>query len=337
MISYNRFATVLTLTLSAAVGACQQPGSVTPSERQATLTSVSTQMSAFRLSYRAFSIAEFAHRSSVFAAAMLGDILPEASFHSSLANAVPTLAGNVSAYHQDAMRIKMKYHPENSEIQVGNSDVTSDVSSLSDVGEPAARAVFVDAFNSLVTSGEIDSTGLDPGTARLSKVMQGEGQSGQAPVERIKEYRYFIPRRVNGIEVANSGVRISVHRSGKIASIATYGASVVSTAQGGAEVPGPGGYTFTPTIAQAALAARAANDSPNSTVKSLGPMYFLPEGSADAVVEPTELFFVTPTVVIEGKTIHGRAHVLSYSVRDASLAAVVWPRPAVNAKGDPGK
>jgi hypothetical protein len=44
-----------------------------------------------------------------------------------------------------------------------------------------------------------------------------------------------------------------------------------------------------------------------------------------------------PVTVAEGRTIHGRAYFVFYSVDDGKEAPLVWPKPNPNATGDTRK
>jgi hypothetical protein len=223
----------------------------------------------------------------------------------------------------------------NDSFQLLDQSVTRDTGGTLDVGAAVARATFSSAFVSLVAGGAVSATGLDPGSSRLARLMQGEGRSGQLPVERVKEYVFRVPRLINGIEVFETGVSVNVHRNGKVARVAAFGPTVISAVtDGGAEVPTEKGYFFTAKYSQGDADARVRTEYPKATVRPLGIQYWLPEGLPSAVVAPSYMYFVSHTSVIEGRTINGRGFYVSYSSAEANAAPTIWPKANPNATGD---
>jgi hypothetical protein len=251
-----------------------------------------------------------------------------AGAHADTGSVHAALAGGIKVSHVDG----------NDSLQMLDETVTRDTGSSLDVGPSATGATFLSVFKSLVASGAVTSTGLDPASANLAKLMQGEGASGQSPLERVKEYVYRVPRMLNGIEVFGAGVDVSVHRNGKLARVKLYGPTVHShVAADGTETPTAAGATFTAALGQAAADKRANADYPNAALKSIGLRYWLPEGAAQAVVAPAYLYLVTPVATLNGEQVKARGFYVGYSTRDAGGAPTVWPHAAPNAKGDSGK
>lgn len=271
-------------------------------------------------------------------ASPLASVLYGASASSSVTQSIShsgTLGGSLFADVPDLPGLKVAYTASNATLLVFNAQVTRDTASLADVGPTTAHTIFAGAFDSLVAAGTIGSTGLQIGNAHLSRIIQGEGHSGNAPTERVKEYVFTVPRMLNGIEVLNSGFEASVHRSGQLARLKTFGPQIHSiVGADGSETPTGAGYTFVPSVPKAAIDTRVAAEYPQAQVKSLGLRYWLPEGTASAVVEPRQMYFVVPTATIEGHAIHGRGFYVAYSTTSASTAATIWPTPNPTAKGD---
>jgi hypothetical protein len=235
----------------------------------------------------------------------------------------------------DLPGLKVNYTGANATVLAFNERVTRDTKSLTDIGAAAAGGIFRAAFQSLLTTGALPATGLQVANAHPSKIIQGEGLSGHAPTERVKEYLFTIPRTINGIEVFNAGFEASVHRSGQLARIKTFGPRVQSVvAADGSEAPTGDGYTFAPSVMKATTDARIAAEYPTAQVTPLGLQYWLPEGTTSAVVEPRQMYFVVPTATVEGHTVHARGFYVAYSTSRSSDAATVWPTPNPNATGD---
>ncbi|HZL17149.1 MAG TPA: hypothetical protein VFG23_05340 [Polyangia bacterium] len=271
-------------------------------------------------------------------ASPLTSVLYSASASQSLLESVSksvTPEGSVFADVSDVPGLKVAYTRGNSTVLAFNERITRDTASLSDIGAAAAQSIFTSAFQSFLATGAISRTGLQIANAHASQLIQGEGRSGQAPTERVKEYAFRIPRTINGVEVFNAGFEASVHRSGQLARIKTFGPKVQSVvAADGSEAPTASGYTFVPSVTNAATDARIAADYPTAQVKPLGLRYWLPEGVISAVVEPREMYFVVPTATVEGHTVHARGFYVAYSMSNSGSVATVWPTPNPAATGD---
>ena len=231
--------------------------------------------------------------------------------------------------------LKVTHTDSNDVFAAIDEAVTRDTYSLTDVGFSAAATVFAAAFKRLVAGGAVADTGLDPNAPELSRIFQGEGVFGQKPVERVKEYVFTVPRKINGIEVYATGVKVSVHRSGLTARVARFGATVNSTvAADGSETPNAKGFTFPAVLDASSALARVKAEYPNALVKTIGLRYWLPEDVASAVVVPQYLYFVAPQYLIDGQTVTSRGTLVGYSTRDAAGAPTIWPKPAPNSQGD---
>jgi hypothetical protein len=88
------------------------------------------------------------------------------------------------------------------------------------------------------------------------------------------------------------------------------------------------------TVSQADLESRVAAEHPSADIRAIGVRYWLPPGVASAVVEPTQLYFVVPTSVVEGQKIMARGFYASYSLRNPGQPPTVWPQAEHNPPGD---
>jgi hypothetical protein len=288
---------------------------------------------AFRLSRAARSRAEVSQSGAALAAVLYGRAIPAESLTSALAmaSAGPDVLDVDIGSPQG---LQLSYRGNNDRRLVINEAVTTS-RAATDIGPDAARKVFLSAFQSAVGSRAVSATGMNPDGARTSRIVQGEGVSGQAPVERTSEYIFTVPRTINGIEVFDAGFEVSVHRTGQLARVQAFGPTVVSTlTAAGAEAPDASGYAFTRTVSQADLDARVAAEHPDAKIRPVGVAYWLPPGVVSAVVEPAQMYFVAPTATIEGEVVKARGFYVAYSLKDAALAPTVWPLAAHNPSGD---
>ena len=231
--------------------------------------------------------------------------------------------------------MQLSYRADNDQRLVINETVTGDVRARADIGLDAARTLFVSAFHGAVTSGAVSATGLNLKDVRNARIVQSEGMSGQAPLERTSEYIFTVPRTINGIEVFEAGFEISVHRAGQLARVKAYGPAVAATVGPlGAELPDANGYAFERAVGDADLQTRVAAEHPSSDIRSIGVRYWLPPGIASAVVEPTQMYFIVPTATIGGEKVLARGFFVAYSLRDPGQPPTVWPRAEHNPPGD---
>jgi hypothetical protein len=162
--------------------------------------------------------------------------------------------------------------------------------------------------------------------AETSQVIQGVGHSdGSAPVRSVKEYRFFLPLKLDGIVVNDGeqqdlGVRIAIHRSGAVQSVRIRGLSV--NAQ---EVGDPVPRVLTSSRLDDVVAA----DHPGAETVNVGLRYSL---GAEAG-QPRQVYQISRTSVVDGATVRSRASMVYYSVL-TERPPQVWPTPNPDAKSD---
>jgi hypothetical protein len=246
---------------------------------------------------------------------------------------------SASARLADAPRVTVGHHPRVDAVWAIDEDVAHDVATPTDVGVEAAAVTFRRTVADLDRAQVVDSATLDVAGTRVSHIVQGSGRSGgAAPVERVKEYVFFAPRTINGIPIANAGVRVSVHRSGRVASIRVEGPAVDEVRdQDGLSTPVGSGHAIARTVAEADLDTRVLAENPDAEISPLGLVYWMPSGASTAVVAPRQGYVIYPQVEIAGRTGPGRGHRILYAVDDAAAEPVVAPSPASSADGEPAK
>jgi hypothetical protein len=294
----------------------------------------STALTAFRLQRPARSQGDLARAATALATVLNGGVPAAAGVQAAVARAAPAGAGAADFAIPGVSGLQFSFRGDNDRHLAFNANVTSDVGATADVGVDAANGIFHSAFSAAQAQG-LASTGLNPADARTSRILQGEGVSGQAPVEKVSEYIFTVPRKVNGIEVFDAGFEVSVHRTGRIARVSMFGPTVASNVTvSGVETPDSSGYSFAAAVDSAALDARVAAEHPNAEIKSIGVRYWLPPGQAGGVVEPAQMYFVVPTATVNGERLLARGFYKAYSLKVAGQPPVVWPAPENNPPGD---
>lgn len=194
-----------------------------------------------------------------------------------------------------------------------------------DVGEPAAREEMKRVVDDLANAGLIKRRQFDAKLATIGhhKRITGNRRT-QETTETVIEYRYFVERRVGGIQVANSPLVVGISPLGKRSSIRIGGVDVESVERAGIDYPSATGTTFARTVAARELDDRfAAQVAPgrNKELVWKGLIYRLPVGVRDAVVEPRmDYRFVVKHVLPDGSTTLGDRSVASFSLADRNAA-----------------
>ena len=109
--------------------------------------------------------------------------------------------------------------------------------SPTEVDEATARDLMKDAVGRLVAAGVVRAQDYDPAGASLAWRKVGGGRMDESVVDKILEYRFTLLRQINGVPFVNAGIRVGVHRAGKVSSLRVGGAEVLSARQGAVEVP----------------------------------------------------------------------------------------------------
>lgn len=236
--------------------------------------------------------------------------------------------GRADLLAESEERIGVHLNTAKGEMLVVSGQVADDVVSAEDIGPARADAVFKKAMNAMVSRKLLDTGVVPDGYVRTGRVMQGETKRTEKPITRVKEYFFEVPRTVTGIEVFGSSVTVSVHRSGRIASVRTVGPVVTPTTDYVKRI-----------FSATSLSERARKDNPESEVVPIGLRYMAMSGTTEAepLLRPREAFLVTPVTEIEGRKIRGRSHYVFYAIDDEHEPTLVWPRPTPEAKGDPRK
>lgn len=270
---------------------------------------------------------EVARRTGGIAAVVAGKELPSIT-SAEVSQAFTKSPGRADLLAESVDRISVRFDAARGEMLVISGQVADDFVSAEDVGPARAQAVFEKALNAMVSQNLLDPEGVAVRNARTGRVMQGETKRGEKPITRVKEYFFEVPRTVAGVEVFGSSVTVSVHRSGRIASVRSVGPVVTPTAERVKRL-----------FSAESLSERARKDNPGAEVVPIGLRYVaMPEASgAYPLLRPREAFRITPVTEIEGRKLHGRSHYAFYAIDNEREPAIVWPRPNPEAKGDPRK
>jgi hypothetical protein len=177
--------------------------------------------------------------------------------------------GRADLLAESVDRISVRFDDARGEMLVISGQVADDFVSAEDVGSARAQAVFEKALNAMVSQNLLDPEGVAVRNARTGRVMQGETKPGEKSITRVKEYFFEVPRTVAGVEVFGSSITVSVHRSGRIASVRSVGPVVTPTAERVKRL-----------FSAESLSERARKDNPGAEVVPIGLRYVaMPEAS----------------------------------------------------------
>jgi hypothetical protein len=295
----------------------------------------SSALTSFEATWPSRTAQEVAGRSQTVAQILRGRSVGSAQAFAD-AVAKSAYAGTPEWLSEPESGLMVLYHPKQDDLRVEDLTVSTDVSAGEDVGDAAARATFDLTLDSLGSEGVLDLAHFDRTKVDLAYARAGSAPMGQMAKEYVTAYIFTALRYVNGIPFANAGIRVAVHRSGRVSWIRVGGAQVASRIADGVEVPVGKGGTFARTVADDALLNRFTKERPNAVVEWTRLMYYMPDSSSSAIIEPQLIISHVHRTMSEGVQIVSRRQTLGYSIRDASAP----PRdltspPAPGSKGDP--
>ncbi len=224
--------------------------------------------------------------------------------------------------------VRLRYIPELDELRALNTEVMADTHADKDVGQAAALEIAKRSLARLAAAGVIDERHFDWKSAEVASTWVGEGTlDGRVSQRRRTEYRVTLRRKLNGIEVANAGLRVAVHVSGRLAGVRVGGVSVSSDPAGGQENPQGRGQWLTRKVESADIERRFQRDAgPAGTKPEVAwarVMYVMPEGRAEALVEPLLVYsYSLKSKAESGEVVVSRRKVLGYSLTDPAAKAI---------------
>lgn len=238
-------------------------------------------------------------------------------------------------------QLHIKYHARFNDLRVSNRRLQEIVDGP-DVGEGRAWQRFITAFDTLVQSDLIQAKHYDLGTTKKSFTRFAIGKSEQQNEEKstVTEYVFTVLRNLNGVRVANAGIRIAIHRCGEVSSIRLGGVTVATSMELGAQGFATSGAAeagvFQIAVTEDAAKRRFAAEFPLAVVDWSGIMYVMPDGFDVAIIEPKFVFSYSNHTTVEGQPVASRRQMTAYSLRNpADPAENVGEEPTPDEVGDP--
>ncbi len=197
------------------------------------------------------------------------------------------------------------------------------------IDEDEALAVFHDTLARLEGAGLVVTTQYDMERIQSGHRVAGSGtRNGSGATEYIREYRFTVLRSLNGIPVANNGIRIGIHASGKVSSLRLGGVAIESHVDGrGHELPVHPGWSMPRTVSREQVRARfddMFSSLSTAHVDFEGVMYVLPRGAPPAVVEPVYFYRFSRPQSVDGVAGAGRQERVAFSLRDPAAPVITF-------------
>lgn len=239
---------------------------------------------------------------------------------------------------------QMRYIPDYDEFRAIDLGSIYAATASGDVGEAAARDIALAAFHHLSEAGALDERQFDWGGAEVASTWILKGSVAGAAFDRTRaDYRFTVRRSINGIELANAGLRIAVDVSGRLSELRLGGVSVASQiGTDRVERPIGLGTWLTRQVESDSLLQRFYRDAvptyATADVAWARVMYAMPDethAGATVVVEPRYVVSYTLKTSSEAGPISSRRLVLAYSITDPAASPLDLAPPARDPRPDP--
>ncbi len=231
--------------------------------------------------------------------------------------------------------ILIKIIPDYNEIRVTNVTLADDPKGKN-IGEKEAVAIAMGHMKKLAQVKLLNGLKYDTRQFNVGQHIIGEGSmDGKTKREFITEYRVTFRPNINGIELANAGVRLAIHRTGKLSGIRIGGVSSNMKAS----------RNLTRTVSKEAARKKFEQSIPDGFKPSIAwekVMYVIPDGSRKAMIEPLHVYSYSLTSISDGVKVVSRRKTIGISLTDNSKKLVDFDPPArkhtdQKTTRDPGK
>lgn len=220
------------------------------------------------------------------------------------------------------------YLADYDELRVVDTELAASTAPVREMAQDEALKLAKRAFDELAGRNLVSPQHYTWDTADIASTWVGGGPlGGQAGEKKRIEYRITVRRVINGIELANAGVRIAVHPSGRISGLRLGGVAVASKTVGKAEEPTGKGRWLRRQVATSDLQARFDRELVPEKAKAKiawsRVMYVMPESKRSAVVAP--LYVVSYSLEFptdSGETVVSRRKTVGFSLVDPKAPPV---------------
>lgn len=230
----------------------------------------------------------------------------------------------------DAPALEVLYLREYDELRIADRELAASTSPKKEIPEGDALRVAKRTFETLAERKLLDPRQFNWDKADIASTWAGGGPSEvKERMERRRlEYRVTLRRSLNGFEVANAGIRIAVHVSGRVSSLRLGGVSVSSKPDSaGQDQPTGAGAWLQRRATDAELESRFQREMVPAKAKAhiawSRVMYVMPENKRSALVQP--LYVVSYSLEFpseEGYTVVSRRKTVGFSLVEPNAAPI---------------
>jgi len=294
----------------------------------AQMPQVGDRITSFEMAWVQRDVGEVAKRAQAVAEVMLGRKLTYEGIEKSVRESAPT---DWRTSVPDALELLIRYIPERDELRLIHTELLSVIDARQKIDERGAIELVKKAIEELDRRGVVKASHYDLERAQIGYHRVSAGPlEGTKAYDRVTEYRITLRRVLNGIEIANAGIRFSVHASGQLAAIRLGGVSVSSKTAQGMESPMAQGSVQTRKVSSEAIERRFYESMPENAVPEVAwskVLYVMPEDREKAVVEPLQVFSYSTTSKVDGQAVVSRRKVVGYSLTDAEAKPIDFTAP----------
>jgi hypothetical protein len=229
----------------------------------------------------------------------------------------------------DAPELVVEYLSEYDELRISDQELAASLSPEREISQDEALKIAKNAFDDLARRKLVDPRHYAWDNADVGSTWVGVGpRKGETSKKQRVEYRITLRRMINGIELANAGLRIAVHSSGRVSGLRLGGVSVASKTAGDTEEPVGRGRWLKGKVPIRDLKARferelAVPEKGKAVVAWSRVMYVMPEGRRRAVVEP--LYVVSYSLAVQsddGEAAISRRKTVGFSLVDPAARPI---------------
>ena len=240
----------------------------------------------------------------------------------------PSTDRRMSFTAREAPELEILYLADYDELRIVDTELAASIAPERELTQAQALEIARKVFDDLARRKALEPRDYDWKNADIASTWVGRGSRANPGAERKRvEYRITLRRTLNGIEVANAGLRIGVHMSGRISTLRLGGVSVAARRSGDAEEPAGKGRWLTAGTTLQDVSARFEREAvpagARPAVAWAKVMYVMPENRRSAVVEP--MYVVSYALQIpsdEGATVVSRRKTVGFPLTKAGAGPV---------------
>lgn len=187
--------------------------------------------------------------------------------------------------------LEITYLSDYAEFRIVNTELVASTDPEREIPQEEAVKIARRTVEELAARKIVDARHYNWENADVASTWVGGGSiDGKSAEKKRIEYRITVRRSINGIELANAGLRIAVHVSGRVSGLRFGGVAVASKLSGTMEEPIGKGRWIKSNVSAGDLQTRFEREMVPERAKARiawsRVMYVMPENKRTATVEP---------------------------------------------------